>query len=111
VSQTTIVGNIIGTNAAGDTALSNSTSGILITETAANNTIGGVTDGSRNLISSNAIHGVRLFGMGVTSTTVAGNYIGTNIAGGAALGNNGDGVVIQDGPTGNTNPPKFDLQQ
>ena len=62
----------------------------------------GVNDpGERNIISANDSGGILLFGSG---TTIAGNYIGTNAAGTAALGNQtaistvfGDNLIGTDG--------------
>src|SRR5262249_14976730 len=53
--STLVEGNYIGTNAAGTTALHNG--GIGINVTAASNTIGGTTAGSRNVVSGNGAQG------------------------------------------------------
>jgi hypothetical protein len=58
---------------------------------AINNTIGGTIAGARNVISANSGVGVRLDS--ASNNVVAGNYIGTDANGSAALGN-GDGVAI-----------------
>ena len=84
VSGTQILGNLIGTNAAGDQAIPNSQTGILLWGT--NNVIGGVEAAARNVISGNGFAGIDL-GPGSTGTMIRGNYIGTNAAGTAALGN------------------------
>ena len=84
-----IEGNFIGTNATGATALPNS-SGVTI-QNSTNNTIGGLTPAARNLISGNNGDGLALLSSG--SNTVQGNYIGTNAAGTAGLGNN-DGLKL-----------------
>jgi hypothetical protein len=94
-----VLGNYIGTNAAGTADLGNSGSGVSITARAANNTIGGTAAGSRNVISGNNADGVRIAGGTVPSAVphdnaVLGNYIGTNAAGTAALGNSQYGVEI-----------------
>jgi CSLREA domain-containing protein len=85
-------GNYIGTNAAGDTKLDN-TQGVALTN-ALNNNIGGTTAGARNIISDN---GIGIFISGGTDNKIQGNYIGTNAAGDARLGNN-QGVVLSNTP-------------
>ncbi len=57
------------------------------------NTIGGTTAGTGNLISGNTGEGVE-FDSGVFNGYVEGNDIGTNAAGTAGLGNGGDGVGV-----------------
>ena len=87
-----VVGNYIGVNATGAAALGNTLFGVLIAA-GSNNTIGGATAGERNLISGNNGPGVRIFST-ATGNKVAGNYIGTDVTGAAALGNASDGVTI-----------------
>jgi hypothetical protein len=82
-----IAGNLIGTNAAGTAALANVGSGIAIG--GSNHTIGGTTAAARNLISGNTFQGVVLQG---TGNVVRGNYIGTNLAGAAAIPNTSGGI-------------------
>ncbi len=86
-----IQGNYIGTTATGATALSNSI-GIQIAS-GVGNTIGGTTAGTRNIISGNTGNGVFILGA-AGGNVVAGNYIGTNAAGSADLGNGGNGVIV-----------------
>ncbi len=90
-----IRGNYIGTNAAGTSAVPNGRSGISIC-VASNNVIGGSTTGARNLISGNGEDGIAIFSCGFTpgKNRVAGNYIGTDVAGTAPLGNARDGISI-----------------
>lgn len=101
-SNTSIYGNYIGTNFAGTTAESNQQGGIWIGTGVTNTRIGTDSDGvddvaERNIISGNGVGGIggRL-GILVqgTQTLIAGNYIGTNATGNAALGNGAFGVVI-----------------
>jgi CSLREA domain-containing protein len=101
---TVIQGNYIGTDITGTLARGNTFSGIYLVETS-NNTIGGLTAGSRNVISDNDV-GVFIREQDVpeksaTSNLVQGNLIGTNAAGTGALGNKNDGVRIWDA-SGNT---------
>ncbi|MDQ5822964.1 MAG: S-layer homology domain-containing protein [Chloroflexota bacterium] len=87
-----VLGNHIGTNAEGTAALSNNGHGIHMHHFAIGNRIGGADSASRNLISGNTGHGI--FVDGGSGTTIYGNYIGTNISGTAALGNNGSGIFL-----------------
>ena len=84
---TTIQGNLIGTDVAGTKKISN-TSGIQAI--GLNMLIGGLTPGARNVISGNLGDGVYLRGAG---NKLQGNFIGTDITGTLALGNNGNGVA------------------
>ena len=96
-----VAGNRIGTDATGQVALANG-SGVTINTGAADNTVGGTGAGSGNVISGNVNDGVDIFLVGTTGNLVAGNWIGTNAEGTAALGNSGDGVNIFSAATGNT---------
>jgi hypothetical protein len=96
-----VAGNRIGTNAAGTAYLSQHTYGVEIVQGAANNLVGGTVPGARNIISGN-FEGVILSDPGTTGNVVAGNYIGTNAAGTAAIHNDARGVVIMYGASNNT---------
>lgn len=93
-----IAGNNIGTNAAGTLARPNG-AGILITSgqgitlgvgptlTRIGTNSDGVSDlNERNLISGNQQHGIYMVGAS-SLTTIAGNYIGTDVTGSSAIGN------------------------
>jgi hypothetical protein len=95
-----VLGNFIGTNAAGTAAVGNGV-GVFITA-AANNTIGGTSVAARNIISANSGDGVRIDGSASTANVVQGNFIGTDVSGTLPLGNGGDGVNIVNGATNNT---------
>ncbi len=95
-----IAGNYIGTNAAGTSPIPNA-DGIIVSNGAHDNTIGGLTAISRNVISGNTQSGVLVHQVGTTQNTVAGNYIGTNATGTSSLAN-GTGVTIQSAATNNT---------
>ena len=118
-SDNTVVGNRIGTDADGTTAVANGQNGILITNGAHDNMIGGtvyvdsstgqandptgnkgtivppvlVTPPLGNLISGNGQNGV-LIQNGSENNVLSGNFIGTDADGTAAIGNAGDGVQI-----------------
>ena len=88
-----LVGNRIGTNAAGDAAIPNDSSGILL-RMSSRQRIGTGAPGSGNVISGNALYGIELSGPGaVSDVLIAGNRIGTNAAGTAALPN-GLGIYV-----------------
>ena len=54
------------------------------------------------MISGNQRFGIWIFGALSTGNLVQGNFIGTDLTGTANLGNSDDGVLIQQGPVGNT---------
>jgi titin len=87
-----VMGNYIGTDKNGTTALGNLGTGVSISHVPGN-IIGGTTAGARNIISGNG-DGVSMFGSNATGSKVMGNYIGTDKTGTADLGNGGTGVSI-----------------
>jgi hypothetical protein len=97
----TISGNLIGPDATGTYSLGNHPfGGIDIAEGAQFNIIGGLIPGEGNLISGNQTDGIALFSNLVTGTTdnqIAGNVIGANLTGTAALPNGGPGVSVVSG--------------
>jgi hypothetical protein len=80
-----VEGNLVGTDPSGRVAWHN-WEGIGINGLATHNTVGGPTAGRRNIISGNQT-GVILLGDGTDGNVIAGNYIGTDITGRVALGN------------------------
>jgi titin len=83
----TIQGNFIGTNAAGSAMLGRG--GVSISTL--NNLIGGSVPEARNVIGG----GVEIREATATNNVIQGNYIGTNAAGTAALGNGtGDAIFL-----------------
>jgi hypothetical protein len=94
-----VIGNRIGTNAAGTAAIPNS-QGVVILSSASGNTIGGGA-GEGNVISGHAIIGVYIDGAGSNGNTVSSNRIGTDVAGTADLGNGLHGVQISTGASNN----------
>lgn len=100
-SLNTVLGNFIGTNASSAAGIGNSV-GVLILAGATNNTIGGTTSSARNIISGNAYYGIDITGTGTNNNQIQGNYIGTNVAGTAALANGSIGVIIEAGASSNT---------
>ncbi|HEV3083402.1 MAG TPA: hypothetical protein VGY66_26700, partial [Gemmataceae bacterium] len=92
VSNNIVEGNRIGTTADGSTALANGTAGIAVGASAVNNTIGGTTAGTANIISGNTQYGVDITDTGTTGNLLEGNDIGTNAAGNVAIPNGRGGV-------------------
>jgi parallel beta-helix repeat protein len=90
--QATVLGNFIGTNSSSSTQLANGGDGIQVAD-GADTTVGDGTAQGRNVISGNAGRGLHL--TGGTRTAVQGNYVGTNVAGTAALPNSLAGVRIE----------------
>jgi CSLREA domain-containing protein len=98
----TVQGNYIGTDASGTQDLGNSSSGMFLQDRGGN-TIGGTSEGARNVISANNGPGVsiRASTLDFLGNTVQGNYIGTDANGSAPLGNSLHGVFLNSG-NGNT---------
>ena len=94
-----VLGNYIGTDKNGTSALGNSEEGVLIFSVS-DNTVGGTTAGARNVISGNNQDGIQISGnasIGVaTGNEVLGNFVGTRANGIEALANTEDGVDIFD---------------
>ena len=83
--------NLIGTGTAGDAAQGNGGAGVSIVGISGNSLL-------RNVISGNGSHGVLMSGSGASGNTVLGNFIGTDAAGAADLGNTGSGVSVSGAP-------------
>ncbi len=82
-----VYGNAIGTDITGTTAIGNVSDGVAVGAISSSNIIGASRAGGfGNLISGNLGEGVTI-DSGASQTLVQGNYIGTNAAGNAALGN------------------------
>jgi CSLREA domain-containing protein len=91
-----VQGNKIGTNAGGTAEIANQT-GIFIT--GSGNTIGGPSISARNLVSGNYGDGIRIGG---NQNVVQNNYIGTDVSGNNPLGNQYNGVRLDDGASNNS---------
>ena len=84
-----IQGNHIGVDATGSQERPNLIGLQLLNSS--NNVIGGTTAAARNVISGNETHGVEIRGNG---NDIQGNFIGTNAAGTAEIGNGDCGVMV-----------------
>ena len=96
-----LTGSAIGTDASGLYTLPNAF-GVLVTNGARGNTIGGATAAARNVISGNNDTGVVLSGPGTSTNVVAGNSIGTDLTGTLPSGNMFRGVFVDNGASNNT---------
>ncbi len=96
-----VAGNHIGLTPAGTGALGNTGVGILLTDGATNNTIGGIVATDRNVISGNSQNGILINATGNHHHQVQGNYIGTDVNGTTALGNTLDGIRVQNNASSN----------
>ena len=94
-----VLGNFIGTNAAGSAAIPNGGFGLVFNQ------------GTQKLISSNLISGNNGGGMQLCCNSggdvISGNLIGTDATGANALGNNGIGLSISGGTGGFTQNSTF----
>ncbi len=98
-SNSLIVGNMVGLNAAGNAADANGGSGVVISGSSGN-TIGGTAAGAGNVISGNSQFGIEINGS--SSNLMINNIIGLTADSSAALGNGINGINIENGSTSNT---------
>ncbi|MCA9970813.1 MAG: right-handed parallel beta-helix repeat-containing protein, partial [Anaerolineales bacterium] len=104
-SGNVIAGNRIGTNAAGTAVLPNTAAGIRLGASFSgnsyvqNSTVGGTTPAERNLVSGNGSYGIAILGTFATDNAITGNYVGTDAAGTADLGNGAQGIWVGSGST------------
>jgi CSLREA domain-containing protein len=92
-TNTQVQGNYIGLNAAGTGDLGNSVDGIVLNN-ANNSTIGGANANQRNYIAGNTNSGIYVNGGNSTTNVISNNYIGTNVAGTAAITNGQYGITV-----------------
>ncbi len=86
----TVVGNRVGTNAAGTAAIPNQGSGASITTTTA--TIGGTSTGAGNVFSGNLGFG---FTLDANNSLIQGNRFGSDVTGTKPIGNGGAGMSLR----------------
>ena len=95
--DTIVAGNYIGTDVTGTVALGNAGDGLninAIRTRVGTNSDGVADEAERNLISGNGGEGIDLY---AGTAVVAGNYIGTDVTGTVALGNQGSAVRVRGG--------------
>jgi hypothetical protein len=96
-----IMGNRIGTDGSGTAFVPNSLDGVLV-DNAWGYTIGGLGSNTANLISGNLQNGVEIAGKFSLDDVVLGNLIGTDPSGQLAVGNQGNGILIDNAASFNT---------
>jgi titin len=99
VTSNVIQGNLIGLDASGANSLGNGLAAIGINGSA-NNQIGGLVAGARNVLSGSLVSGSGGFGItiisaGATNNIIQGNYIGTDITGMIGRGNAHIGIDVE----------------
>lgn len=100
VSNITVQGNLIGTDATGTAAFHRLNIGILL-GLSSNTTIGGNAPGAGNVVSGSGNLGILIQGS-PTGVVVQGNKIGTDITGMMPLGNAGCGIQVNASPANAT---------
>jgi Bacterial Ig-like domain len=99
-NQNVVLGNVIGTEAAGKTAVANQGDGILIENGAQNDSIGGTVRGAGNIIAGNRRDGIEVQGPSTSKIMIAGNIIGTDSTHQLqTIGNADFGIKIGSGAT------------
>ncbi len=92
-----VYANNIGTNVGVSGAVPNGGDGLVFASNSDHNSVGGNLLGDRNIIGGNAGSGIVLDGSGTHDNKVTNNYIGTNLAGSAAIANGANGIQLQNG--------------
>ncbi|MEW5988651.1 MAG: hypothetical protein AB1791_18645 [Chloroflexota bacterium] len=94
-----VLGNKIGTDATGTSAVGNANHGVELLA-AADNTIGGVAAGAGNAIATNGVDGIHIEHLYSTGNHIEGNFIGfgVDMFGPFAMGNGDDGIEVVDAP-------------
>ncbi len=98
-TSNSILGNYIGADVTGKSAVPNQANGVII-DGAPGNTIGGTTAGAGNVISGNQQNGILIIHAGASNMLVQANFVGVDATGSNALANTYDGVTV-DGAAGN----------
>lgn len=91
-NRITILGNYLGTDITGTLGLGNTDNGIFLADTQ-NAVIGNSTAAGRNIIASNLLSGIR--NSNSPGTVIAGNYVGLDVSGSVARGNQLHGIYVQ----------------
>jgi hypothetical protein len=92
----TVAGNLIGLHADGNGY--NAVNGVVVQD-ASGAVIGGTTSADRNVISDMDDNGIVITGSTSSGNLIRGNYIGTDLSGGAGFGNGDNGILVSDAST------------
>ena len=98
-ANTTIQGNLLGTDAAGTTRLSGGSFGINAFS-AANTQIGGTAAGAGNVIAGYSVTGINFSMAASSGSAIQGNFIGTDTGGTIDLTTGIYGITLQNSATG-----------
>ncbi|MCA9261163.1 MAG: proprotein convertase P-domain-containing protein, partial [Planctomycetales bacterium] len=98
-TRTQVLGNRIGVDVGGTTALPNQQAGVTLLD-APDNRIGGSAAGAGNVISGNGTRGLEISGAAATNNVVLGNWIGLDASGVVAIGNASSGILVDGAPNG-----------
>ena len=104
-----VIGNFIGTDETGKTAIPGQKNGITI-QSSSDNTIGGLQALESNLVSGNEQSGIRILSPESMGNQLTGNKIGTDVIGAFPLPNGSDGIMIYDGASQNRIGPSNTVQ-
>ena len=96
-----VLGNYVGTDTNGESAIGNRNMGVSIVEGASHNKIGGAAKGEGNLISGNGEDGLFIHDSGTKYNIVLGNCVGTNASGAFAVPNGNVGINLGNGTQNN----------
>ncbi|MBE2200333.1 MAG: hypothetical protein IAE79_17085 [Anaerolinea sp.] len=102
VEHNVVINNYIGLRQNGTSRLRNGADGVDVAEGVANNRIGGLNPGERNIISGNNRDGIEIsHNLGTTGNHIVGNFIGLRPSGNQSLYNGSRGITLEDQVTGN----------
>ncbi len=106
VDNSFVYGNYVGTNVAGTGDVNGSSSntaqvGLVLVNGSSGNQVGSAAAGARNVFSGNNHYGIEIQNSTSQNNTIAGNYIGTDATGLAAVGNTNGGFSFWGSGTGN----------
>jgi parallel beta-helix repeat protein len=94
-SGNVVQGNYIGLGPDGVTPVPNYYYGVLISNRATNNTVGGTNSAARNIISGNYGSGIFLADRDTSANFIVGNFIGTDTNGTSPIANGYEGIYIE----------------
>lgn len=92
-----LTGCFVGTDRRGGTAVPNGTCGVRV-DGSPRTVVGGLDEGSRNVIAGNGEYGILIAGRSSGETVVTGNHIGTDATGRHAIANGAAGLLVWESP-------------